>query len=468
MAAPRADNHDGPLKSSARRRPRTKWMTAAYSALVFCLLPWVASANTVAQAGGASPSPGPAANPVLQAGAAASPSPTPAASAVPSASPPPAGWRAKLQSEGVTLRADYVGEFAGNTTGGKYRGAAYAQQIRFGTDLDLGKLIGAKGMGFHLTLNDRAGGGLTPNAVGNKLGIQEIYGAGQNFRLGEFTVDQAIAHNKVNVKLGFYAMGNDFGLTLLACNFINAGFCGHTQSLPNDSGWSDYPIAKWGARVRVNTSDSTYVETGAFETNPTGSLASKGWNTSLAGATGALVPLEVAWFPGRKNGKLPGEYKVGAYYDTSTVSDVLVKGLRDNGRFGAYVLASQMVYREPGRPGGLWLFAQGSYSDPSTALMQYYLDGGVVLTGTFKNRDRDTFGVGVVKAAVNPRALDAHSAPGLVLSPGEEVAEMTYGIGFSPAFLLRPGVQYVMNPGAFAFKNYGNAFVYELQMKATF
>lgn len=395
--------------------------------------------------------------------------PAPGTSPAPSPTPASGGWRKRLHNEGVDLRLDYISESAANTSGGKGRGAAYAQQIRFGTDLDLGKLLDARGATFHLTLNDRAGGGLSPNILGNKLGAQEIYGAGQNFRLSELSVDQNLARKKYNLKLGFWAYGNDFGLTLLLCNFMNTGFCGHPQSLPNDSGWSDYPTAKWGARVRDNTSASTYVETGVFETNPTSSGKAKGFNMSFDGATGALYPVEVAWLPGHTSpAQLPGEYKIGGYYDSSHVADIATGHLDDGGRWGYYLLASQMVMREPGRPGGLWVFAQGTNADPQTALIKYYLDAGLVLQGTFPGRERDNLNLGYVRAAVNPRLIAVKSKPDLTLAPGEQVAELSYGIGMSPTLILRPDLQYIMNPGAFAFKQISNPWIYGFQIKASF
>ncbi len=438
---------------------------------------WASSTSALAQA----PTPAPATPTVA-------PSAAPAPATAPTEGPPPAGatpapgttplpsptplagggWRKQLHNKGVDLRLDYISESAVNTTGGRHRGAAYAQQIRFGTDLDLGKLLKFEGATFHLTLNDRAGGSLSANNFSNKLAVQEIYGVGQNFRLGELTVDQNLAKKKYNVKLGYWAWGNDFGLTVLLCNFMNSGFCGHTQSLPNDSGWADYPNGRLGARVRDNTTSSTYAEVGAFETNPLVALKANGFDLSLHGATGTIYPVEFAWLPGHNPGQLPGEFKIGGYYDSSHVADIATEHLTDSGRWGYYVLASQMVVREPSRPGGLWVFAQGSNSDPQTALIKYYLDAGLVLQGTFPGRDRDNLNLGYVRAAVNPRLIAIKSEPGLDLAPGEQVAELSYGIGISPTVIVRPDLQYLMNPGAFTQKQYGNAWIYGLQIKATF
>jgi porin len=442
----------------------TKWMPTLFIALACCVLPLAASADPMP---GESTSPSAAGSPAPAVAATLAPTPAPAAGLTTAGTPAPiaGGWRQRLQASGVTLRADYLSEIAANTSGGKQRGSAYAQQVRVGADLDLGKLAGYTGTFFHLTLNDRVGNSVSNLNLGNKLGVQEIFGAGQNFRLGEASFDKTI--NKVNVKVGWYAWGNDYGLTGLLCNFENSGFCGHPQSLPNSAGWSDYPIAKWSLRIRDNPSKELYIETGAFEVNPAGGAAANGFNLSFVGATGVIYPLEIGWLPGQTGKGLPGEYKVGTYYDASHVSDVASSKKLVSGRTGFYVLASQMVARNHGRPGGLWLFADATTHDPATAIMKYYLDGGFVFTAPFAGRNLDSFSVGYVRAAVNPRALNARFSPSVTLPAGEAVLEASYGIGLSRSVVIRPDVQYVMKPGAFAFRNIPNAFIYAFETKVT-
>ena len=48
-----------------------------------------------------------------------------------------------------------------------------------------------------------------------------------------------------------------------------------------------------------------------------------------------------------------------------------------SGRWGLYVLADQMIYRDsPGADRGLTVFAGFTYADPSTALLQYFWEVG--------------------------------------------------------------------------------------------
>lgn len=120
------------------------------------------------------------------------------------------GWngeRASLVDQGITLRGDYVGEAMGIVDGGLDTGARYAQQVRVGMDLDMGKLAGWNGGTIHFTLNDRRGNSTSADLVGNRFPIQEAYG-GQYTRLSELSYDQKFNDGRSYFKLGYYAMGN--------------------------------------------------------------------------------------------------------------------------------------------------------------------------------------------------------------------------------------------------------------------
>ena len=56
------------------------------------------------------------------------------------------GTRTALDERGIRFRGDYVGEAMGVVDGGYGRtGARYAQQVRVGVDLDMGRLAGWDG-----------------------------------------------------------------------------------------------------------------------------------------------------------------------------------------------------------------------------------------------------------------------------------------------------------------------------------
>lgn len=110
------------------------------------------------------------------------------------------GVRTKLEKEGISLRAHYVSETAGNPTGGLRQATQYAQQIDFGADLDLEKLAGLKGGQIHVTFSDRAGNSLSDLDLGAFAEVQEIFGGGQDFRLAILTYEQSLFDDMLDIK----------------------------------------------------------------------------------------------------------------------------------------------------------------------------------------------------------------------------------------------------------------------------
>ena len=387
------------------------------------------------------------------------------------------GLRTQLHQSGFDFAASYVNEYARSFSGGqRIGGGDFAQQFTFGALVDMEKFIGLAGGTFAVTFNAREGRSTSADFIGNKLAVQEVYGAGEDFRLGEFSYAQDLAGKLLNVKAGYYAMGYDFGTTPILCGFQNTGFCSHPQSLPNDSGWSDYPTAKWGGRVRVNLAGGVYAEAGVYDVNPTYTLPGNGLKISLSGSTGALIPVELGKTLALGPGAEPGHYKLGAYYDTSTVAGASGDGDMHSGRYGVYILADQMVWRfAPGTDRGLILVANGSLSEAKTAQIPTWFLSAVVARGLFAARPADFMGIGYIHAWVNHAAIEVQdaklTAEGVaspMLELGENIVEVSYGFQATPWMLIHPNVQYIGNPGAFAFKHIPDAWVFGLQTKLVF
>ncbi len=160
------------------------------------------------------------------------------------------GVRTNLKDLGINLRAAYTSETAGNPTGGNYQAIRYTQQIDFGADFDLNRLIGLPGGGIKVTLSDRAGRSLSADALGNNLfPVQELYGAGQNFRLAALLYRQSVLDDKLTFEVGWAPIGDSFGKDALYCDFQNGAICGHSKSLSQNSGWHNFPTGQWGGRI---------------------------------------------------------------------------------------------------------------------------------------------------------------------------------------------------------------------------
>jgi porin len=135
---------------------------------------------------------------------------------------------------------------------------------------------------------------------------------------------------------------------------------------------------------------------------------------NTAGATGVIVPLEAGWAPEKGLGGLPAHLTIGGYYDNSSSPDLgaALDGPETlmSGRWGLYVLADQMIYRDsPGGDRGLTVFAGFTYADPSTALLQYFWEAGLVKLGTFAGRDQDSIGFALSQGLVSNSLIGAQN-----------------------------------------------------------
>jgi len=393
------------------------------------------------------------------------------------------GSRTQLQDDGVTLRAHWTTESAGNVSGGKYQTARYTQQLDAGADFDLDKLWGVPDAKIQFTVTDRRGRSLTNDALGNMFSVQELYGAGQNFRLAELNWQQDFLDHKVTMQLGWAPMGDDLARLAAFCNFQNGIICGHANAMTTNSGAHNYPTAQWGARLKVHATPTFYVQAGVYQNNPNAGNHDEGWNLSFK-SDGVIVPVEVGWNT-RPGNPLPGDLKFGAYYSSAGAPDVrtdvdgLSAGLtgaaleHHDGRSGGYFIVDKMVYREgPDSNRGLYLGAMGGVGDAATAKFRDFWIVGGHHQGTFPGRDNDVISFMAASARINPRLTryqrDRDSvSPGTVpIQTTETVLEVDYGAKLTPWLTLRPNLQYVMRPNGTG--QIPDAFVIGLYTQVTF
>ncbi len=385
------------------------------------------------------------------------------------------GLRHQLDEQGIKFTGDYSGETAYNAHGGQHRSARYSQNIKLGVQLDLGKLYGLhNGDKIQLTVNDRRGNSASEDLVGNRLPIQENYG-GLYTRLTELSYERTLFTPALNLKLGYMAMGNDLGGldSGILCNFMNAGFCGHPLNMSGGSGWTNYPNAHLGARVKYDFSPAWQLRVAAFNVDPqSNGNSSRAWHVGPKHTTGTVVPIELVYKPASE---LPGEYKLGYYYDSSNVQRI-GSDKHVSGRGGHYLLIDQALWNSQTSEGRT-LHAFGQYSAASKAASPFsrWYGAGLVLYKPFAGRPRDTVALGYGRAVPNPRSRDVlqqaaeaseNAFPNL--DSAEQLLELSYGYQATPWLILRPDVQYIIEPGAFSGEKIDNALILGLQVKATF
>ncbi|MGI4877856.1 MAG: carbohydrate porin [Janthinobacterium lividum] len=381
------------------------------------------------------------------------------------------GLRTKLRDDGLDLTGSYGSESAWNAAGGERERLRETGQFVFGATLDTDKLIGLHGGTFQATITYRRGKDLGSDAgLGVLQQVQEVYGRGQTWRLTQFWYDQKFAGDHADIKVGRLTQGEDFAS--FSCQFMNLSFCGSPPGNLVGDYWYNWPVSQWGARLRVKN-DSFYVMAGAYENNPR-NLDNNFTLGHLHGATGFLLPVEVGYTPSVGVAKLPGSFKVGGWYNSSDGNDVqldidhqpvAVTGLsplRRNSRYGVYAAAQQQLTgtAESGPTGpqtvhGLVVFANITQTDRQTSTTDNQIAVGLFYTGLIGFRPKDDFGLAVARTNVNGRATSEVTliAPGAERPKAEYAAELDYGVHATDWLIVRPNVQYIVDPGGFSRAN---------------
>ncbi|MEZ2132345.1 MULTISPECIES: carbohydrate porin [unclassified Sinorhizobium] len=363
------------------------------------------------------------------------------------------GERTRLQEMGIDFQFGYTSEIASNPAGGIDHKTRYTDQYTAGVTFDLDRLLDVPAAQFQVTLTQRLGRNLSEDAeLGTLQQVQEVFGRGQTIRLTEFWFDQKYADGLIDWKIGRMPFGGDFAS--FACDFQNLTFCGANPGNLVGDYIFNWPISQWATRVKVALGGFGYVQAGVYDANPKYlGVDDQVLPVFFSGSTGALIPVELAWLPKFGDEELPGSYKIGGWYDTSTADDVVsdVNGdlfaltglppLRHRGRYGAYINFQQQV------TSNLSLFLNAVVADNRTANTDRQIAAGFIYTGPFSARPNDDIGFAVGTTHVNDRVADAQASQGRPRPDSEYAFELYYTYRPTPGLLFRPNIQYVLDPG---------------------
>ncbi len=379
------------------------------------------------------------------------------------------GARTRLSEKGIEFTLGYDTQLGHNIRGGTRSVTRYDDQWLAGVTFDFDKLWGWRGASFKWLMTQRDGrnAGIDAN-IGNNQSVQDLYGRGQTLHLTVFAFKQQWRDGTVEWRIGRLPVGRD--VAGFSCNFQNLAFCGSQPGNIVGDYWINWPTSQWATVLRVKPSDTTYVEAGAYQVNPTyidnDYARDNGWKPDFpGGTTGVLIPVEFGWTP--KLHGLPGTYKVGAWHSSSPGDDLYldqagqplaVSGgtpLQHASRHGAYIDFKQQVTGEAkGR--GLTLFLRIVRADAATSATDRQVSAGLEYQGPF-GRGNDAIGFGVGATHFSDRLVryqrlynQTHRVPLPVQGQDERAAEVFYSWSPVPSIHVRPNLQFVHDPGGVA------------------
>jgi porin len=401
-----------------------------------------------------------------------------------------AGLRTKLANQGVDLELGYLAEFGANATGER-TGPGYAGQVTFSADVNWEKLATIPGFNTHFVVVNRHGSNVSRTFGDHLTQANEVYGAGfgTGIKFVYLYGEERLFDDRLSIAVGRLPVAVDFAVSPLYCIPVGLLGCGNPRALTNKAQFTSWPQSTWGGRIRVRPTAETYVQFGAYESDPFPGGGRSGWTWSTVNATGAILPAEVGWEPVFGPEKLIGHYKIGLAYDTSNFNSLdrnrsggplllfTETPALTSGRTQFWVTADQMIIREgPASDAGLTLLGTYANNTASNSVTWQTAFVGALDKGFWALRPDDAIMLSGAWWRISNKlaSLQQQQADlGLPLANGalhpqhnEYALELDYIALISRGVYIEPALQYFLHPNADS--QLKNAFVFAGRLSVTF
>ncbi|WP_287967338.1 carbohydrate porin [Acinetobacter sp.] len=366
------------------------------------------------------------------------------------------GKRTELAQQGIKFEANILTDTAYLAEGGRNEGAdpLTSAQLWLGTQLDMEKLGGWDGVTVRAVATARQGQSTSVRDLqGNAphmANVQGTFGRGnQDSRLSELSIEKTFKDQGLSIKAGRLGLGMDFNV--MACDFASTAFCAAQMGKWQGNIWMNTPVSQWGARVKQQLNPEVAVQVGVYEFNPdngNGKAEGQGWSLNTDHADGVTIPAEVVWTPKSFVNGLPGSYRIGGMYNTA--DDIanqkdIATGEGKNRTFAGWLAIEQQLTSTGSGRQGLHSFANFTWHDRDTNKVDNSQQIGVKYIGLVDSQPNDILGLAVNRVHVNDRFADSRPA---FDASAEYNIELNYSYNATKWLMLRPNLQYVVNPGS--------------------
>ena len=381
------------------------------------------------------------------------------------------GWLGQAlgipEDSGVTFGGMWLAD-TNNVFSGDAQSAAWStnrsQDLRL--KFDAQKLWGWRGATFGFQYLNFYGQNTNGDA-GSVQGYNGIVGT-MPFQRNEFYQAwylQEIIHDVLQVRLGKTTPTLDFNNVLRPLTLKDSA-----ENIPSVSGLLFTPVfvnptllgalpgyynSAVGVTVNYTPNKEMYLNIGSYD----GNLAN-GVQTGMAAPTFNGYYFNIAevgtnWLIGE--GKHPGQFAIGAWYQTGTLTGP--PGVQQNGTSGLYFFGTQRVWAgakyganrdaasadkpsadpTPGGHPSISVFYQYGINNADTLPVNQYVGGGVTAFGLVDGRPNDSMGAGVALSWLNPKIFQR---------PTELMFQAYYQAQVANAVFLQPTLSYIPTPGA--------------------
>ncbi|WP_180001587.1 MULTISPECIES: carbohydrate porin [unclassified Acinetobacter] len=366
------------------------------------------------------------------------------------------GQRTELAQQGIKFEANLLTDTAYLADGGRNEGAdpLTSAQLWLGTQLDMEKLAGWNGVTVRAAMTARQGQSTSVRDLQDLnapqlANAQGTFGRGnQDSRLSELSIEKNYKDQGLSIKAGRLGLGMDFNV--MACDFASTAFCAAQMGKWQGNIWMNTPVAQWGARVKQQLNPELVVQVGVYEFNPDNGLSygeDQGWSLDTDHADGVTIPAEVIWTPKSWVNGLPGSYRVGGMYNTAddvaNQKDIANPTDAKNRTFAGWLAVEQQLTSTGQGRQGLHSFANFTWHDRDTNKVDHSQQIGVKYIGLADSQPNDILGLAVNRVHINDRIKNLNFD-----ASAEYNIELNYSYNATKWLMLRPNLQYVINPGS--------------------
>ncbi|MGE5418662.1 MAG: carbohydrate porin [Chloroflexota bacterium] len=334
---------------------------------------------------------------------------------------------------GAGIRTDFIGlNNYDRRKYGLFHGEADISLSATTEDLNLfsGGEFFVQGMGIY---GDKASGNYTGD-------IQTFSNIESENRIFLYQAYYKHSFKKLFIKAGQLDMNADFLVSGYGASLLNSSF-GVVPTISLNMPVSIFSYLAAGVSFKYIPTERLLFEMAFFDGDPGDFNTNRhnlNWNFSRK--EGIFNISEVQWKT-RSNMK-PGKYKAGIFFHSNTH----YSGVDSTGRdFGFFVFGDQVLTSEKNTiRNGLSMFFELSFCPSKVNFIDRYFAAGLIYRGLLKGMNEDECTLAVSSARLGKSFLMNNTE----FLPHETAIELTYKKYITPAIIIQPDFQYLINSGA--------------------
>ncbi|MEM1212458.1 MAG: carbohydrate porin [Planctomycetota bacterium] len=360
------------------------------------------------------------------------------------------GLRTNLEDAGLSINGEYTLEYSAVYSGGLNTEDSFRNLLVLDVEADLDTLFGLEGGTFFIQYQSASAENGGSQDAGDIQAFSNLEVDRSLDAVYELWFQQVLFDDRLRIKLGKIDANTEFAAVGTGLDYSAAGEFTHSTAgfAPTLLGFPSYPDPATGISLfytPVQTDNHTLtLAYGFFD----GALGVDGIETGRRGPSTFfnddrsddyfhIAEAQLVW---TALGPLPeGSLSLGGWYHTGDFPEFA--GGTADGTGGLYLTVQQRLLAPegPDEETGLYVFAQGGWSNPEVAEVEQTYAIGLTQVGLGACRPDDRVGLYAALAVLTDE-------PAAGFDDDELALEAFYRLQITPAVYLQPGLHYIINP----------------------